>query len=132
MRIHPKEIESVLKLDSQERYIHFIKVVADSREVWSLRSDDGWAAGGAKLSDGREVDYFPVWPRQEYADICSEYYGGNARSMSLDYFMDVFCVGLSEEGAQIGVFPTPKIDPVVIECSPLVGGLRSYIREWYE
>ncbi len=64
MRIHPKEIESVLQLEPRERYMHFIKVVADSREVWSLRSDGGWAVGGATLSDGGEVDYFPVWPSE--------------------------------------------------------------------
>lgn len=132
MEIHPKEIESVLQLDSRERYMHFIKIVADRREVWGLRTDEGWSIGGATLSDGVEVRYFPVWPRREYAGLCVDYYEGDATRMDLQFFVDVFCEGLVEEGARVGVFPTPAVDPVLIECEPLRSGIQQYIREWYE
>jgi hypothetical protein len=42
MKLHPKQIEAVVALPGSERYSHFIKQVADSREVWGLFKD-GWA-----------------------------------------------------------------------------------------
>jgi hypothetical protein len=59
-----QEFESVRKLDGAKRYVYFISRVADTGQVWMLRSRDGeWAVGTD--DDGTEV--LPAWPHERYA-----------------------------------------------------------------
>jgi hypothetical protein len=44
--MHPKKLERVFNLSPHERYVYFIKHVADFQEVWGLKQDDGWATTG--------------------------------------------------------------------------------------
>jgi hypothetical protein len=131
--LHRREAQRVLSLPPKERYMHFLKLVSDSEKVWGLRDKFGWIMG--ELHDDGSAEnrvYFPCWPRSEYAQLCTELYGGHPESMDLYAFMEEFCEGLKEENAVVGVFPTTRNDPICIASEYLVEGLDAYIGEWYE
>jgi hypothetical protein len=103
MKVSPKQVEAVSKLPAPKRYSHFIKVVADWRQVWGLY-DDGWAM--SETDDGQMV--FPLWPAKEYAEACAV--GGwsayKARPIDLDDFVNGLLPKLKETGVLPGVFYT--------------------------
>src|SRR5688572_23562720 len=98
--MNAKQIQAVIALPGPKRYEHFVKVVADRREVWGL-FNEGWALAGT--SDGQQV--FPFWPAREYAEICAEglWDGFAPREIDLDGFLDVFVPNLAQEKTAIGV-----------------------------
>lgn len=59
MRISQKQIDAVIALEGTKRYKHFIKVIADTQEVWGLYKD-GWALAGTE--DNQK--YFQCGPRK--------------------------------------------------------------------
>lgn len=104
MKINQKQIDAVTALIGPKRYEHFVKVIADSQEVWGLYKD-GWAL--AATDDNQKV--FPVWPAKEYAELCAkkEWIGYEAESFSLDEFMNELLPNLKSDGVLIGIFYTP-------------------------
>jgi hypothetical protein len=46
MEICEKKRAAILSLPAEQRYSHFIKIVADQRRFWALYQD-GWALMGA-------------------------------------------------------------------------------------
>lgn len=127
MKVNPKQMEAVLALPGGKRFEHFIKVVADWREVWGLYQD-GWALAAA--DDGTIV--FPLWPAKEYAQICAvnEWNGYEPRSICLSDFTGVLLPKLKQDGVLPGVFFTPTsrgVTPSVDELSlALEAELQNY------
>lgn len=95
-----QEIENVLKLDNEKKYEYFIKKIADYEEIWSLKDKDGWASLGAD-----DKQYFPVWAKKEYADLCisDEWEGYESGSIHLQDFMEMWIPGLKKDGIRITV-----------------------------
>lgn len=95
-----KEIEHVLKVDNRKKYEYFIKKTADYEEVWALRDKDGWATLGLD-----EKEYFPVWAKKEYADLCvsEEWKGYHSESVDIYEFVEEWIVRLKQEGIRITV-----------------------------
>ena len=104
MKISPKQMEAIVRLPGPKRYAHFIKVAADQGVVWGLYAD-GWALAGA--TDGGSV--FPLWPAQEYAELCaeSEWSGYHPRMISLDDLTGALLPKLRESDTKLGIFYTP-------------------------
>ncbi len=105
LKINPKQVEAVLALPGIKRFEHFIKVIADRQEVWSLYQE-GWAL--AASDDGTTV--FPLWPAEEYAQLCAEneWKGYAPRSITLSEFKDVLLPKLKKGAVLPGVFFTPS------------------------
>jgi hypothetical protein len=120
-------MESVLALPGSRRFVHFIKVIADTQEVWGLYQD-GWAL--AATDEGTTV--FPFWPAKEYAEICSvnKWSGYEPRSISLSDFLEVLLPKLKSDDVLPGVFFTPSsrgVTPCVEELrSALESELKNY------
>lgn len=95
-----QEVKNVLKIDKNKQYEYFIKKVADFEEVWSLRDSEGWATLGIG-----EKDFFPVWPKKEFADICigEEWENYYPESIDLDEFLDHWLDGLKEDNIRVTV-----------------------------
>lgn len=95
-----KEIENVLKVDNRKKYEYFIKKTADYEEVWALRDKDGWAT--LELD---EKEYFPVWAKKEYADLCvsEEWEGYHSESVDIYEFVEEWIARLKQEGIRITV-----------------------------
>lgn len=95
-----QEVKNVLQIDKKKQYEYFVKKVADFEEVWSLRDDEGWATLGVD-----ENEFFPVWPKKEFADICisEEWKNYYPESIALEEFLDDWIDGLKEDNIRITV-----------------------------
>ena len=65
--MNEKQFESVQSLDSNDRFQHFVSIVADWEQLWTVKSDEGWLVPVAPEG----FEYFPVWPHPEYAQKLS-------------------------------------------------------------
>lgn len=117
MKLHPKQIESVVALPGPERYSHFIKQVADSEKVWGLYQD-GWAM--AETDEGTRV--FPLWPAEEYAALCAEneWSDYEPEMIELKDLMSELLPMLERDGVVPGIFYTQGDKGV----TPEIGRLR--------
>ena len=104
MNVNPKQFTAVIALPGNERYEHFVKVVADSQQVWGLYKD-GWALAAA--DDGKTV--FPMWPAREHAQACAEteWSGYEPRAFKLGELLNELLPKLKLDGVLPGVFYTP-------------------------
>jgi hypothetical protein len=127
MKVNQKQIEAVLALPGIKRFEHFIKVIADWREVWGLYQD-GWALAAA--DDGTTV--FPLWPAKEYAQVCAakEWAGYEPRSISLSDFTEVLLPKLKLDGVLPGVFFTPTSKGVTPSVDDLKSALEAELQNY--
>lgn len=127
MKVNPKQIEAVLALPGTTRFEHFIKVIADWREVWGLY-EDGWALAAA--DDGTTV--FPLWPAKEYAEVCAvnEWSGYEPRSISLSDFTELLLPKLKSDGVLPGVFFTPTSKGLTPSVDDLKSALEAELQNY--
>ena len=99
-----QQLADVVTLGAPQRYLHFVRQVAQAGEVWGLYRD-GWAL--AKTDDGTLV--FAMWPASEFADLCAEFEwdGYEPQSFPLDDLMNDLLPQLEEDGVLPGIFYTP-------------------------
>ena len=118
--MNPQKIAHVMSLSSEERYKHFIKVVADWENVWGLYND-GWALSGTDCGE----TVFPVWPAKEYAELCAknEWSEYEACSFSLEDFINEILPTLISDSVLVGVFSTPDKGCITISGAELIDDL---------
>lgn len=104
IKLGAQQLADVVTLPAPRRYTHFVRQVAENREVWGLYRD-GWAL--AKTDDGTLV--FAMWPASEFADLCAEFEweGYEPQSFPLDDLMTDLLPQLEEDGVLPGIFYTP-------------------------
>lgn len=127
MKINQKQIEAVINLPGPKRYQHFVKVVADWKEVWGLYQD-GWAL--ASSEDGKQI--FPLWPAREYAQLCAnkEWAGYEPKSFSLEDLMDELLPNLEEDDVLPGIFYTPFDFGVTPSVDQLLTDLNEELKNY--
>jgi hypothetical protein len=110
--IREKEFESVMRLQAHARYEHFVKKVADWKEIWSLWND-GWVLMG----DPDENETVPVWPHAKYAEAAAvgEWLGYEPRRIPLDDWLDKWTPGMTRDKRKVAVFPTGKGKTVTVD-----------------
>lgn len=121
LKINEKQLLSVFALSSEERYKHFVKVIADWEEVWGLY-DEGWAM--SETNDGSRT--FPCWPAKEYAKQCAIGIWGNyeATAIPIDEFIEDFLNDFEKKSIYVSVFPNVEGLSVVQDASVLEQNLR--------
>ena len=104
IKLGAQQLADVVTLSAPQRYLHFVRQVADNGEVWGLYRD-GWAL--AKTDDGTLV--FAMWPASEFADVCAEFEwdGYEPQAFPLDDLMNDLLPQLEEDGVLPGIFYTP-------------------------
>ncbi|RZN07562.1 DUF2750 domain-containing protein [Bradyrhizobium genosp. SA-3] len=127
MRAPPKQMAAVLALPGIKRFEHFVKVVADRQALWGLYRD-GWALAAA--DDGATV--FPLWPAEEYAEVCAsnEWSGYEPRSITLSDFIEVLLPKLQQDGVLPGVFFTPASKGVTPSADELKSALEAELQKY--
>jgi len=118
---------AVLGLSGDERFAHFIKIIADREEVWGLYHK-GWAL--ASTDDGATV--FPLWPAKEYAQLCAvnEWQEFLPRSIGLSDFVDALLPKLKADGVLPGVFYTPTGRGVTPTVDELMSALHAELAKY--
>ena len=127
MKVSPKQMAAVLALPGAKRFEHIIKVVADRQVVWGLYRD-GWALAAA--DDGETV--FPLWPAEEYAEVCaeSEWRGYEPRSIVLSDFLEVLLPKLHNDGVLPGIFFTPASKGITPSADEVKSALESELQKY--
>ncbi len=115
--MNDKQIEAVLALDGPERVKHFVKVLADREQAWSLY-DAAWAASGTDAGQTA----LPLWPASEYAQLCAtgEWSSYSPRAIRLDHLIDAVLPMLRKQGALVAVFQAPSGRGVTITPDELL------------
>lgn len=125
MRIGQKQIDAITALTGPQRYDHFIKVVVDSEELWGLYQG-GWALAATNQNDV----VLPLWPAQEYAQLCSknDWEGYKPKAISLDEFMEEMLPDLKEKKILPCIFYLATDKGVIPEAEKLLEDLRTEMR----
>jgi hypothetical protein len=119
--MHPKKISNVLQMDGPARYDYFVRIVADSEQIWGL-NQEGWAAGAD--DDGSQG--LPLWPEKEFAQMCAEgdWAGYVARPIELHAFVQEWIPNLQSDAVFVAVFPTPGNEAVFVEATRIGADLE--------
>lgn len=127
MGISKKQIDAITSLPGEKRFEHFIKVVVDGEQAWSLYQD-GWALA----SNDEGVVVFPLWPAKEYARLCAEneWSGYEARAIPLDDLMGVLLPKLKGDKVLPGVFFTPSSKGVTPSIDELMAALEEELENY--
>lgn len=118
--MRPDKLQSVLRLDAENRYGYFIRKVADTTSVWSLEND-GWATA----ADDAGKKLAPFWPEEAFAAACATATWSKFKPKSIDLsdFMEKWLPGLMRDGMKVVIFPTPQDKGVIKDPSDVRGDL---------
>ena len=127
MKINQKQITAVLSLNAEDRYAHFVKVIADWQEVWGLYSE-GWAL----VKDDDDKTAFPMWPAKEYAELCAEkeWLGYVPKSFSIDELLNFLLPKLKQDDMLPGIFFTPSGKGMTPSIEQLVSDLDVELKKY--
>jgi hypothetical protein len=89
---------------SKERHERFVKRIVAAREVWGLKSEDGWActASTAHGSKGRSV--MPFWSDRAYAKQCAkeDWSHYEPTPIPLELFLECWLPGMDSNDCIVG------------------------------
>lgn len=96
--------------DSHVAYERFIRRMVESRQVWGLKSEEGWCVAPSNApadddaGDEEEVDVLPFWSDRAYARQCAreEWADYEAAAIGLDEFMEAWLPGMAQAGERAG------------------------------
>lgn len=127
-RMHEKQIENVLALNSEERYLHFLNKVADWEQLWVLCDKDDNIF--TRATD--EIEYLPVWPHPAYAIESKNILDSELEpsEIKLDEFMGSWLQGLDSDGLKVGVFPDLEGKVWIMEPKDLLRALEEECEQY--
>lgn len=127
MNISKEQVNAILSLPATERYKHFVKQVADRREVWGLY-DEGWAMS----ADDYGAQYLALWPAQEYAELLKneEWRTFVSKAIDLSEFLDETLADLAMKKIGVAVFIVPSDKGVVIDSRSLRDDIRLELEKY--
>ncbi|EGT5684023.1 DUF2750 domain-containing protein [Cronobacter turicensis] len=105
MNISSQEIDVMFKKNAKERYVYFVKKIADWECAWALGDDTGYIT----TEDGDGNLSLPLWPAKEYAQKCAvnEWTNLSVKEVSLDELLDELLPELIEDEIDVVAFMAP-------------------------
>ncbi len=128
--VSDKEYAAVIALPGPQRYEHFVRQVADFRELWSLKAAPGWVL----LGDAEGNECVPIWPHSRYAQACAvvDWDGAEATAIPLDRWIEKWTPGMIRDGRKVAVFPTVSDRAVVVTPQRLHDDLQAELAQYDE
>ncbi len=125
--MNQQKINSILQLSAEERYLYFIRKIADFETVWGLHNE-GWALVG----DTQGNETIPFWPEKEFAELCAvdSWNKYLPKPIPLSDFLEKWLVGMGKDKKQAGVFYTPQGKGIVIEPFKLKSDIEKEIEQY--
>lgn len=128
VRVTEKEIEAVSSLAALERYKYFIKRVADTEMMYSLKSVDGnWA-----ISEVDNSRLFPLWSAGEFADKCklSGWSGFMSVEINMEYFEEELLEFIHLNGMLLNIFPVGENTGYVVDILEFAKDLNEEMEKY--
>ncbi len=127
MKLTDKEIESVIRLNSEKRFEYAIKRIADNESLYSAKFSDGDYA----IIHYNNTYLSPVWPACQYCERCIDVSTMQCVVISLDQFEDEIIDLISSNGWELAIFPLTsgdygKITTLNEFCESLESALADY------
>lgn len=84
--------------------MRFIKRLVASREVWGLKSADGWAVSTSTANGHAGRSILPFWSERAYARQCAKEDWSHYQAMPipLEVFLERWLVGMTADGCLAG------------------------------
>jgi len=128
IKITEKEKEAVSSLPPFERYKYFIKRVADTELMYSLKSLEGnWA-----ISEVETSKLFPLWSAKEFAEQClvSGWAGFEVEEIDMDVFEDELLDFIHSQGYLLNVFPVGASTGFVVDINEFAKDLSEEMKNY--
>lgn len=127
MNLTDKEIESVIKLDSEKRCEYAIRRIADNERLYSAKLPDGDYA----IIPYNNTYLFPVWSACQYCERCIDVSTMQCVEIRLDQFVNEIIDLISSNEWELSVFPLSngdygKITTLSEFCESLKSMLEDY------
>ncbi len=127
MKLTYKEIESVIRRDSEKRFEYAIKRIADNESLYSAKFPDGDYA----IIHGDNNYLFPIWSDCQYCERCIDVSTMQCVEISLDQFVNEIIDLISSNEWELSVFPLSngdygKITTINEFCESLKSALEDY------
>jgi hypothetical protein len=105
--------------DHQANHDLFVSRVRETRLVWGLKSDEGWAI--CESNEFEDTDVYPFWSEESDAAVhCTEDWAGFApASLDLDLFIDTWLAGMDEDGVLVGTNWDSELTGLEVEPADL-------------
>jgi len=128
MFVHPKEIERVSMLSPKERYNYFLKRVADSEELYSLKNN----VNEFIVSELEGNLLFPMWSAKEFAEI--SLFGGweNHKIILLnldDLEEEVFDL-IAKRNYLLNIFPVKEKTGFIVDLDEFARDLSDELKKY--
>lgn len=114
-----------LSNDHQANHDAFIKRVTETRLVWGLKSDKGWAV--CESAEYEDVEVYPFWSDETYtrAHCSDEWAHYEPASIDLDIFVETWLTGMDEDNLLVGTNWDSELSGLEIEPSELARELTN-------
>jgi len=126
--ITSEEIAVVSKLLPIDRYKYFIKKIADYKEVWCLKDEEGNYA----LSEIEDEVLFSLWSDVKFVENCLEddWKDYTPVKLSLDELETIVFPIIKEKGYLIDVFPVPGKTGFIVDLDEFVRDLAEELENY--
>jgi len=122
------EFHEINTCAADRRYEYFILKIAEWEELWSLKSDKGFAV----YRDTSGIRAIPFWPHAKFADDCAFgiWKGYHAAQIELNTFIQKWLPGMSNEGLSALVFQTDFDRGILVDIDKLDADIGEQLKHF--
>jgi hypothetical protein len=115
---------------SKERHDKFVERVVAAREVWGLKSAEGWACSRSTAHGFEDRDVMPFWSDRAYAKQCAkeDWSHYQTTSIPLTIFLERWLPGMAADGCIVGTTWNAHFCGYEIEPLDLMQQIEKHIK----
>ena len=89
---------------SKERHDRFVKRIVAAREVWGLKSEEGWACTASTADGSEDRSVMPFWSDLAYAKQCAkeDWSHYEPTPIPLELFLERWLPGMEADNCIVG------------------------------
>jgi len=113
----PTEIANIFKQPGEKRLSLFIETVADTKQVYGLSDDEGWAL----LGDDNDTDIIPLFHDHHLAEAfrkAADFKQYEVEMLEIDELIE-WLEEMDEDGLMVAVCPNTRFEGAIVEPDQL-------------
>jgi hypothetical protein len=126
--IASKEIESVIRLDAFQRYLYFMKRVADNAMIYYLVDE----SGNLGVFSFEDKTIFSIWSAKEYADLnkTEKWTAYLTREVNINEFYSNIIPIVKSSNYLLSVFAVNNKAGFIVDSEEFVRDLDGYLADY--